>query len=792
MKKIDSIYLDNLKYDKDLEKWFFAFFLARFRFLFLVIIIIFIAWIISLRQLPLESNPEVNIWIGIVSVVLPWASPETMEDLITKKLEKEISKIKYVDTITSSSRNSSSAITVQFKSSANISDAIRELKDKVDLVKSKFPSDTKDPFVKEVSFSDSPIWTFALSWNYSSKDLYKYSKKVQEELEKNPLISEVSISWWEESEFLIKIDPKKLENFWLSLTQVNTAIQSYNFTFPIWEYDVWNYTHSINIDERYYDTWKLWELVITKLWDAWIIYLKDIWTVEEVGKKKTTISRLSDKWSEPKNAVTLWIIKKRGGSIVNLVDEWTKTLEKLKSNWLVPSDLKFTTIIDQSERIKLDLSHLIRDWLITVVLVFITLFLIIWVKEALIAWVSAPLVFLITFVVMNITGQTFNFLSMFALILSLWLLVDDAIVVISAINQYKRTWKFTTYQSALLVLRDYKKVLISTTLTVVWIFSAMLFMSGIMWKFIFSIPFIITVTLLASLVVALTINPALAVFLDRKKDLWVDNKKWFFDKWFVSLEPLELFYEKTLKRFIGNRKSSKKILYFTLILFISSLFLPIIGVLKSDFFPKTDQDSIYLNIEAEPGTKLWITDAITKKVEKILIKEKEVSNFTVNIWWLASTWKATWWSENSANYASVTINLIKKEYWRKESSISISDRLRNSVSLIDDAKVTIVEASSWPPAWADFELQIAWENFDKLDSISKVVKKELSNIPWVINIETTRKPLPLEFKLNFDSSKLEINSITLPQVSFFIKNAIDWTEATKIYVWTTEILVKTS
>jgi multidrug efflux pump subunit AcrB len=86
-----------------------------------------------------------------------------MEDLITKKLEKEISKIKGVDTITSSSRNSSTTITVQFKSSANISDAIRELKDKVDLVKSKFPSDTKEPFVKEVSFSDSPIWTFALS-----------------------------------------------------------------------------------------------------------------------------------------------------------------------------------------------------------------------------------------------------------------------------------------------------------------------------------------------------------------------------------------------------------------------------------------------------------------------------------------------------------------------------------------------------------------------------------------------------------------------------------------------------
>jgi HAE1 family hydrophobic/amphiphilic exporter-1 len=86
-----------------------------------------------------------------------------MEDLITKKLEKEISKVKDIDTITSTSRNSQATIAVQFKSNANISDAMRELKDKVDLVKPKFPSDTKEPFVKELSFSDTPIWTFAIS-----------------------------------------------------------------------------------------------------------------------------------------------------------------------------------------------------------------------------------------------------------------------------------------------------------------------------------------------------------------------------------------------------------------------------------------------------------------------------------------------------------------------------------------------------------------------------------------------------------------------------------------------------
>jgi multidrug efflux pump subunit AcrB len=205
--------------------------------------------------------------------------------------------------------------------------------------------------------------------------LYKYAKKVQDELEKNSLISEVTISGWEESEFMIKIDPKKLETYWLSIDQVNKSIQAYNFTFPIWEYDVWNFTHFLNIDERFYDTSILRDLVITKIWDSSIVYLKDIATIQETWKKKTSISRVSDKWSDPKNAVNLWVIKKRGWSIVDLVDQWIISLDNLKSMWIIPSDLKITTIIDLSERIKLDLSHLIRDWLITVSLVFLTLFL---------------------------------------------------------------------------------------------------------------------------------------------------------------------------------------------------------------------------------------------------------------------------------------------------------------------------------------------------------------------------------------------------------------------------------
>jgi len=411
-----------------------------------------------------------------------------------------------------------------------------------------------------------------------------------------------------------------------------------------------------------------------------------------------------------------------------------------------------------------------------------------------------PLVFLITFAVMALYGQTFNFLSMFALILSLGLLVDDAIVVISAINQYKKSGKFTTREAALMVLRDYKKVLITTTFTVVFIFSSMMFMTWIMGKFIFSIPFVITITLLASLAIALTINPALAVIFS-----WRNSKhdpdmshlghgrkrilKLGLNNGFFSLSKLENLYGRVLTYILESRTRVRIFLACVVVLFISAVALPVTGILKSDFFPKWDEDNFYVNIEMEPWTKLEASDRITQKVEKVLLKEKEIEGFSVSVGSLTDTGNGD--GGSSENYASITVNLIKSEYGRKESSIKIAQRVRDAVALIKEAKITVIEEGNGPPTWGDFELQITWDDFVMLDKIAQDVKNTLTTVPWAINIATSRKPLPFEFNVVLAPSKLALYDISAPQVATFLKNVIDGTEASKIYKGTDEIVIRT-
>ncbi len=192
--KMKSKYLEQLKFDPALNNSWSNLFLTRTRFIILLVVMICIAGFMSVKSLPLESNPEVKIGIGTVVTTLPGASPEIIEDLVTKKLEKQINKIKGIDTMKSTSKNSVSIITVQFKSDKDISTAMRELKDKVDTAKTDLPADAKDPVVTEISLDDTPIWTFTISGKYNGFELYDYAKKIRDELEKNSLVSEVRLS----------------------------------------------------------------------------------------------------------------------------------------------------------------------------------------------------------------------------------------------------------------------------------------------------------------------------------------------------------------------------------------------------------------------------------------------------------------------------------------------------------------------------------------------------------------------------------------------------------------------
>jgi len=216
----------------------------------------------------------------------------------------------------------------------------------------------------------------------------------------------------------------------------------------------------------------------------------------------------------------------------------------------------------------------------------------------------------------------------------------------------------------LLAIRDLKWPDISTTLTTAWIFAAMLFMSGIIGKFIFSIPFVIMTTILISLVLSLTIVPTLTLFFqgDTSKKHTKIEKKTFWNRRFVSLEPFILRYEQAILYLLATRGRLWRFLAIVVGIFLFSVALPALGILKTEFFPADNQDIVYINMTAEPGQQLARTSQQISAVEDLLRREPAdiVASFTTTVGGAVSVQSIGGGGGSATNLASVTINLKKK------------------------------------------------------------------------------------------------------------------------------------
>lgn len=539
-KSSDYLYLEKLSFKPELRKSWLNFFVSNFRVVILLIILLTIAGVYSYSQLPLESNPEVKIPFAVIVTSYPGASPTDVEELITKKIEAKIANIKDVKTITSNSSNSISSISVEFDAKADLDSSIRSLRDQVNTLTNELPADADDPLVQEISFDDTPIFSFSLAGPYDGFALRNYGEKIQEELEKIPGVREVNLSGGDTREFEIAYDPAKLTFYGIAPDQANQLVKATNLVFPGGNFEGQKYSYPIKADARMHTAEKIGSVPLTHGDNGAIIYLKDVADVKEKAIKKTVYSRFSNKGQAAQNGVNIDVIKKTGGNIVTTADAAKEKIDSLLKT--MPAGLYYDITVDSSEEIKKNFEQLSHDFLLTIILVFSILFLIVGLKEAIVAGLAVPLVFFATFAVMLYAGISLNFLSMFSLILALGLLVDDAIVVVSATKQYIKTGKFTPEEAVLLVLNDFKVVLTTTTLTTVWAFLPLLSATGIIGEFIKSIPITVSVTLISSLIIALIINHPLAAVLERVR---LTKKIFFALALAIFAAGLALIFSKT-------------------------------------------------------------------------------------------------------------------------------------------------------------------------------------------------------------------------------------------------------
>ncbi len=506
-------YLRNLRFDPALFKTFHAKIITNFRLVFLLITLIVTLGAVSFLNIPRRLNPEVEIPIVTIVTVLPGANPRDVESLVTIPIENKIAGVEELDIMTSSSRESVSSIVLQFKSTVDPDEAKADVDALISRV-TDLPEDAQTPIVSALDFEDQPVWNFVVTTSADYTSLMRFSKKLKENLENDPKIDRVIASGINEDRIEVRLDTTKLNELNINPFQLSQTIKSLANSYPAGNIETAENTYSLTIDSQIASVDDLRNTRITVGdTDTQIVRLGDIASVSEISRDNNKKSYFATDSLSPRPAVQFFVYKISSANI----DESARAMELVVENTIEPYGDRFQVndITNTADEIDDQFNDLLGEFQSTIILVFVNLLIFLGLRQAFISSLTVPLTFLSSITILNALGYSLNFLTMFAFLLALGLLIDDTIVTVTAMTRYFATKRFTSVQTGLLVWRDFIIPLWSTTITTIWAFVPLLLASGIIGEFIKPLPVVVTTTMLSSTSIAVFITlPLMMIILE--------------------------------------------------------------------------------------------------------------------------------------------------------------------------------------------------------------------------------------------------------------------------------------
>ncbi|MDA8611328.1 efflux RND transporter permease subunit [Candidatus Pacebacteria bacterium] len=751
---------------------FWTFFIDNFRLTYIIVAGLILFGLFSVTQIPKESSPEIDIPIMVITTQLPGASSEDVEELVTNKIEAKLQGLTELDEVTSVSGPGLSQITVSFDIDADSREKFTDVTNKLNGIGVDLPEDATDPVVYKISFNDIPIVTFSLSGAYPLDELSDYAEEIENKLERIGFVSEVNVIGAPEKQIEVVLSPELLEQYNLSASQITNSISQSNIDIPIGSIETANEVYTLRFAGRLENDQDIRDVSISSI-DGVPVKLSDVAEINTVFNKGNSLARFGKFGSESEQAIFIDVYKQSGeGDIISIIKEAKEEVKALQVSDL-PEDLFITDIKNDGDLIKEDLTTLLSSGAFTVIIIFFVLVLFLGWREAVLASMVVPLTFLIALIAIWGTGFTINFLTLFSLILALGILVDASIVVTEGIFERSKTEK-DIRTAALKTIEEFQKPLVAGTLTTIFVFLPMMLMSGIMGKFIESIPVTVTIVLLAALLVALGFVTTFATrFLKDKKNIESGGG---LQKLKDLIQKTYVWYGNKISTLLGDRKKSKRFLKIIVALFFLSLATPVVGIVKVEMFPDVDMDSVSLNIESPIGTSLAITNEIAEDVESILREDRRIENFVTKVGSGSNDGSLGGFSQNSHKVGFI-INLSDK---RKEGSQEIITEYEKILNDRIDADISIGQEESGPEQGSPIQINLTGDILSDLDSASLIISDELSDTEGTRNIKTGIDEGNGEFVVEINRAQARSYGITELQVAQALRTAISGFSATTI------------
>ncbi|GAB6067671.1 efflux RND transporter permease subunit [Methylothermus subterraneus] len=738
----------------------------------------------ALLWTPREEEPQIVVPVMDVLVEAPGTSVDEVEKLIATPLEHKLWEIPGVEYVYSLSMPGRAIATVRYYVGEDREDSLLKTWSKLMSNRDLIPPLVTSWTVKPVEIDDVPIVLVTLSSPdpaYSSYELRRIAEELLDKIGQVDNTGKLWIAGGERRTLSIYPDPAKLAAQHLSLLELIDSLQKANFNLQAGEFD--RLGQRVRLEAGPF--WKTLDqaaATVVGQYQGRPVYLREVARLEDGPAEVETLTRIGfgpqakrskhiagplAEPNESRPAVTLAVPKRRGANAVTVARE---VIEKIKSlhGRVIPAQVSVTVTRDYGETANTKVNELVEHLFVAIAIVVTVLAIALGVREAFIVAIAVPMTLGVTLFCDLLFGYTINRVTLFALVLSLGLLVDDPIVDVENIYRHFKLRRQPPLQAALTAVDEVRPPTIYATFTVIVSFLPLFFITGMMGPYMAPMAFNVPVAMLMSLLVAFTVTPWASYHLLKSEYAKPDEKP--YD---LHASLIYRGYQKVLGPLIASPGRSGLFLGGVALLFVLSCLLAVFAI-PLKLLPFDNKDELQLVIDLPRGASLEETDAVARDLEDYLVTVNEITDFTTYIGQASpidfNGLVRHYYLRSASHQGDIRINLIHKRQ-REQQSHEIALRIRPDIEAIaarHGAKVKIVEVPPGPPVLSTVVAEVYGPPgvaYDELAAATLKVRRAFDRLAILVDVDDLVDEPQTRLEFQVDQAKAALHGISTAQIA---------------------------
>lgn len=689
--------------------------------------------VLAVYLTPKEEEPQISVPMIDIQTAAPGLDAHEVERKVTEVIERAVWGLDGVEYVYSGSQNHGSLVTVRFKVGEPMEPSLVKIHHKLMTIKSQLPKEAMTSEVQSFSIDDVPF----LVLTFSSKEMNDYNLRtlispLARELSSTPDLARVELLGGLKRSVRVIVDPAKLKTRGVSLAFVAKALEANDSYSPVGKN--WSKTEVFDIDVggRFQSVEEIKNISVGQRGGA-IIRIQDVAEVRDGPEERTRVSSLFTKEGE-ENAVSIVFAKRKGTNVVTLAKDLIDRAHAFSKN--IPSNVKMSIIRDYGSTADEKSKELIEHLILATFSVSVLIAIVMGLRASLVVATAIPVTLALTLAVYYFMGYTLNRVTLFALIFSIGILVDDAIVVVENIERHLKLDKnLSLIKATLNAVAEVGNPTILATFTVIGAILPMAFVSGMMGPYMKPIPVGASFAMILSLFVAFIVTPWAAV-----KILKHDHKNEE-----AKHSKLDVIYEKMMNKLLGTKKASLSFISFTVVLLLLSMGLVYFKTVKVKMLPFDNKEEFQVLIDYPTTTPLEVSSKLTSELAKEILKNPNVLKIQV-FTGEAAPFSFSGMVKHSfmrkSDYQSDLQIVLKNKNDRKESSHAIIESLRPVIKNFADGKHALSKILEIPPGPPVLSTVVA-EVYGPTEEIRKKVAAEIYDIfskeKSVVDLDSTSR-----------------------------------------------------